>query len=85
MSSADYLSSADRPESALWRRETPRRFGRAVDPLGSEQMARPKQQQRAEAYTHGEEALLRPDIGTQAQFRKKKPPKTYRVRLLALA
>ncbi len=30
-------------------------------------------------YTHPEaEALLRPDIGTQAQFRKRKPPKTYR-------
>ena len=41
-------------------------------------MARPKQQQRAESYTHEEEALLRPDVGTQAQFRKKKPPKTYR-------
>ena len=41
-------------------------------------MARPTQQQRAEAYTHEEEALLRPDVGTQAQFRKKKPPKTYR-------
>ena len=41
-------------------------------------MARPRQQQRAEAYTQEEEALLRPDVGTQAQFRKKKPPKTYR-------
>ncbi len=26
---------------------------------------------------HKEEALL-PDVGTQAQFRKKKPPKAYR-------
>jgi adenine-specific DNA-methyltransferase len=33
----------------------------------------------AEAYTHKEaKTLLRPDVGTQAQFRKKKPPKTYR-------
>ncbi len=33
----------------------------------------------AESYTHPTaEALLRPDVGTQAQFRKKKPPKTYR-------
>ena len=47
-------------------------------------MARPRQQ-RAEAYKHEEEALLHPDVGTQAQFRKRKPPKTYRVRLLALA
>jgi len=33
---------------------------------------------RAETYRHEEEALLRPDVGTQAQFRKRKPPKTYR-------
>lgn len=33
----------------------------------------------ADSYRHPEaEALLRPDIGTQAQFRKKKPPATYR-------
>ena len=32
-----------------------------------------------ETYTHkAAEALLRPDIGTQAQFKKKKPPKTYK-------
>src|SRR3990172_3605314 len=37
---------------------------------------KPKQ---AESYRHPEaESLLRPDVGTQAQFRKKKPPKTYR-------
>ncbi len=41
-------------------------------------MARPRQPKRAETYTHEEEALLRPDVGTQAQFRKRKPPKTYR-------
>ena len=35
-------------------------------------------QQRAETYAHKEEALLRPEVGTQAQFRKRKPPKTYR-------
>lgn len=35
-------------------------------------------QRRAEPYVHDEEALLRPDIGTQAQFRKKKLPKAYR-------
>lgn len=33
---------------------------------------------RAEPYRHDDEALLRPDVGTQAQFKKKKPPKTYR-------
>src|SRR5437867_9980044 len=34
---------------------------------------------RAETYSHPEAtSLLRPDVGTQAQFRKKKPPATYR-------
>jgi adenine-specific DNA-methyltransferase len=33
---------------------------------------------RAESYRHEEEALLRPDVGTQAQFKRRKPPKTYR-------
>lgn len=34
---------------------------------------------QAAAYDHPTaEALLRPDVGTQAQFRKKKPPVTYR-------
>jgi adenine-specific DNA-methyltransferase len=33
----------------------------------------------AERYTHpGQTSPMRPDVGTQAQFRKKKPPKTYR-------
>jgi adenine-specific DNA-methyltransferase len=34
---------------------------------------------KAEAYRHPEaESLLRPEVGTQPQFKKKKPPKTYR-------
>ena len=37
-----------------------------------------KTSSRAESYVHEDEALLRPDVGTQAQFKKKKPPKTYR-------
>ena len=41
-------------------------------------MARPRQPKRAETYVHEEEALLRPEVGTQAQFRKRKPPKSYR-------
>jgi hypothetical protein len=41
-------------------------------------MARPRQPKRAETYVHDEEALLRPEVGTQAQFRKRKPPTTYR-------
>ncbi|MEK6675154.1 MAG: hypothetical protein AABZ47_05800 [Planctomycetota bacterium] len=33
----------------------------------------------SEQYTHPtSEALLRPNVGTQSQFRKKKAPKTYR-------
>lgn len=31
-----------------------------------------------ENYKHDQEAVLRPEAGTQAQFRKKKPPKKYR-------
>ncbi|MBI3939546.1 MAG: site-specific DNA-methyltransferase, partial [Acidobacteria bacterium] len=32
----------------------------------------------AERYTHYETTPMRPDVGTQPQFRKKKPPQTYR-------
>src|SRR3989338_11147650 len=36
-------------------------------------------QSEAKAYHHSEaDAALRPEVGTQAQFRKKKPPVTYR-------
>lgn len=41
-------------------------------------MARPRATKRAETYRHEEEALLWPEVGTQAQFKKRKPPKTYR-------
>jgi adenine-specific DNA-methyltransferase len=37
-----------------------------------------KVERRADEYRHADEALLRPEVGTQAQFKKKKPPKTYR-------
>src|SRR2546421_12269546 len=37
-----------------------------------------KVSKRAETYRHEEEALLRPDVGTQAQFKKRKAPTTYR-------
>ncbi len=37
----------------------------------------PKTPQTAE-YRHKEEELARPDVGTQPQFKKKAPPKTYR-------
>ena len=41
-------------------------------------MAQKDKEHRAEGYRHPEaDALLRPDVGTQAQFRKKKPPVTY--------
>ncbi len=32
----------------------------------------------AAAYEHSDEVVLRPDVGTQPQFKKKSPPKTYR-------
>lgn len=35
-------------------------------------------EKKAEAYKHEQEAILRPEAGTQAQFHKKKPPRTYR-------
>ena len=42
-------------------------------------MGRKDKGRRAEGYRHPEaSALLRPDVGTQAQFRKKKKPATYR-------
>jgi adenine-specific DNA-methyltransferase len=41
--------------------------------------AKTAQKIQTETYKHPEaELLLRPEVGTQAQFRKKKPPKTYR-------
>jgi adenine-specific DNA-methyltransferase len=39
----------------------------------------PKNPQQAESYHHPEaESPMRPDVGTQAQFKKKKPAQTYR-------
>jgi len=43
-----------------------------------EELGLASKKKASEAYTHTDEALLRPDVGTQAQFKKKKPPKTYR-------
>lgn len=40
---------------------------------------RPAQSQVAESYQHKTaDSPMRPDVGTQAQFKKRKPPKTYR-------
>src|ERR1035437_8175387 len=40
---------------------------------------RPAQSQTAESYQHKTaDSPMRPDVGTQAQFKKRKPPKTYR-------
>lgn len=47
-------------------------------------MSRPRQPRSsaqprpAETYRHDETALMRPDIGVQSQFRKRRQPKTYR-------
>src|SRR5689334_16156013 len=41
--------------------------------------AKPVKLQQAESYKHPEStSLMRPDVGTQAQFKKSKPPATYR-------
>ena len=46
--------------------------------LRAAKTAKPAEKREAD-YRHPEvEAPLRPDVGTQAQFRKKKPPATYR-------
>jgi adenine-specific DNA-methyltransferase len=37
-----------------------------------------KTTRKSEAYQHSDEAVLRPEAGTQSQFKKKKPPKRYR-------
>ncbi|WP_107667538.1 site-specific DNA-methyltransferase [Cyanothece sp. BG0011] len=39
---------------------------------------RTKKPKEAQAYNHSEKHPQRPDIGTEAQFKKKKPPVTYR-------
>ena len=39
---------------------------------------RTKKPKEAQAYNHSEKHPQRPDIGTEAQFKKKKPPATYR-------
>ena len=33
---------------------------------------------RAETYQHEDQAVLRPEVGTQAQFKKRREPKKYR-------
>jgi adenine-specific DNA-methyltransferase len=38
----------------------------------------PKAARRAESYLHDEPAVLRPEVGTQPQFKKRKAPKKYR-------
>jgi len=41
--------------------------------------ARPAKSRAAESYQHKTaDSPMRPDVGTQAQFKKRKPPKTYR-------
>jgi adenine-specific DNA-methyltransferase len=37
-----------------------------------------KTSQQAETYSHNDEAILRPEAGTQAQFKKRRPPTIYR-------
>jgi len=45
----------------------------------SPKAARPNKTAQAESYQHRDaKSPMRPEVGTQAQFKKKKPPKTYR-------
>jgi adenine-specific DNA-methyltransferase len=39
---------------------------------------RPMSSRIAEPYQHTQETPMRPEVGTQAQFKKRKAPKTYR-------
>ena len=46
---------------------------------GAARAAKTKASKGAEPYRHPDKTSpMRPDVGTQPQFRKKKPPKTYR-------
>src|SRR3990172_8146653 len=48
-------------------------------PKGRRKQAKQLDQTEARSYRHSEaDSPLRPDVGTQAQFRKKKPPVIYR-------
>jgi adenine-specific DNA-methyltransferase len=49
-----------------------------TDETKESELASTKGKKESAAYEHGDEALLRPDVGTQAQFKRKKPPKSYR-------
>jgi adenine-specific DNA-methyltransferase len=52
--------------------------GKAQPKPSARAVRRPAEAQ-TEAYGHkGKESLLRPDVGLQAQFKQKRPPKTYR-------
>jgi adenine-specific DNA-methyltransferase len=45
----------------------------------AKRQARPARPQQAESYKHSDSTSpMRPEVGTQAQFRKRKPPQTYR-------
>ncbi len=52
-------------------------LGRARPPRARNSRSRPHRGESADAYVHSDEAVLRPEAGTQAQFKKLKPPKTY--------
>ena len=50
----------------------------AQDAMATRRTLRPAQSQVADSYEHKTaDSPMRPDVGTQAQFKKRKPPKTY--------
>jgi len=47
--------------------------------MATKKTARPAPPRMAESYEHKTaDSPMRPDVGTQAQFKKRKPPKNYR-------
>ena len=47
-------------------------------PKGRKRKVAASKSKKLETYRHAEAtSLMRPEVGTQAQFKKKKPPKTY--------
>lgn len=74
-----YTVHDNAPLSTREQRIMARKKRTTTRPRRSTTRRRAGRSRQAAAYDHPTaEALLRPDVGTQAQFRKKKPPVTYR-------
>jgi adenine-specific DNA-methyltransferase len=61
------------------RKPIPAHTKEAQEPMAPKKASRPAKSQVADSYEHKTaDSPGRPDVGTQAQFKKRKPPKTYR-------